>query len=204
MVLDFLLSSGLVGCHAVKDEAGVGDAQAKGGEDDHTGELHVSRLSWKGEWYAGLHSLETDEHGLVRDDFRVDVSLAELVTPVDASRKNQDDGCGQEDEEDGHGAGYGGAGGAAEVAKEVVSEHDAKGKQDDDLEDQAGHGNVNANLAGASGGRGHAAAGGLEDEADNVGGDEDVVEEFGVEAGEFEAKLGDAATLSAGAEMRQN
>jgi hypothetical protein len=185
MVLDFLLSSGLVGCHAVKDEAGVGDAQAKGGEDDH-------------------NSLETDEHGLVRDDFRVDVSLAELVTPVDASRKNQDDGCGQEDEEDGHGAGYGGAGGAAEVAKEVVSEHDAKGKQDDDLEDQAGHGNVNANLAGASGGRGHAAAGGLEDEADNVGGDEDVVEEFGVEAGEFEAKLGDAATLSAGAEMRQN
>lgn len=76
----------------------------------------------------------------------------------------------------------GGGGRLAEEANHVVCEEEAEDEDDDNLEDQACEGDVDSGLVGAGGHGGEGAAGGLEDEADYVGGDEDPVVEARGEA----------------------
>lgn len=129
-----------------------------------------------------LHSLEPDEQGLVADELRILVPLAQLVAPVDAAAEDEDDGRVEEAEIE-PGAAVDGCGAAvAEVAEDIVRESDDEEDEDDDLEDETGHGDVDARLAGALADGGEGAAGALEDEANEVGGDEDPVEPLGVEA----------------------
>lgn len=67
----------------------------------------------------------------------------------------------------------------------MVREECAEGDDDDDLEGEARERDVDAGLGGAGGSGGERTAGGLEDEAEDVGGDEDVVVELrGAEAGD--------------------
>lgn len=79
----------------------------------------------------------------------------------------------------------------AQVPHHVVGEAGDESRQHNDLQGQAGHGDVDARVVGAAGLGGQRAAGGLQDEADNVKGDEDPVEELWLEAGELGRKVDD-------------
>lgn len=176
-------------CVGRKDEARVADAESVGGDDDKSEEARLESGIGTEMVRSDLHSLKANEQGLVGDEVRVSITLAQLVRPVDAAPKDEDDGKSQEAEEEleahvnGHGAS------AAEVAKQVVAEERAKGEEHNDLEDEAGHGDIDADLAGAGAGGGEGAAGGLQDEADEVEGDEDPVEILWIEAGQLRAKM---------------
>jgi hypothetical protein len=161
----------LAGSLAVKDHAGVAEEEGKDGNNNED-------------------TLEDDEGDLVGDELAV-VALAQLGDTEGASAEDEDGGDGQAREEDidapaetleaaGHG-----------VADEVVSKGNDKGKEDNDLEDEAGHGDVDADVVAVTGLGGHGTTDGLEDEADEVKGDEDPVEELGLEAGQLGAEEDD-------------
>ena len=83
------------------------------------------------------------------------------------------------------------AAGAVE-ADHVVGESSDESDNDDDLEDQTGHGDVDARVVGIVGFFcGDGTTGSLQDQADDVGGDEDPVEELGLEAGEVWGEVDD-------------
>lgn len=150
------------------------------------------------------HALQTDEETLLGHGLAA-IPFPQLVAPKDAAGEDEQDGGGQASEEDVHtlgtdvrrsfdvtGTSLGGGGGRlAEEANHVVGEEEAEDEDDDDLEDEAGKGEVDAGLVGAGGDGGEGAAGGLEDEADYVGGDEDPVVEARGEAGEGGGEVGD-------------
>jgi hypothetical protein len=77
---------------------------------------------------------------------------------------------------------------------EIVGEEGDEDDQRHDLEDEAGEGDVDADLDVVEVARDarDGAAGGLEDEGDDVEGDEDVVEELGAEAGDGRVDVLDA------------
>jgi hypothetical protein len=127
------------------------------------------------------------------------VSLIQLDESVRAPGQDQGDGEAHEAEEQPHAAfdlvvaGLLPAPLGAEIPDKEVAEEAAEEEDGEDLEAQPGEGEVYAHLALARRGGGEAAACALEDEGDEVAGDEDVVEEFGVEARQLGGEGGDAS-----------
>lgn len=99
------------------------------------------------------------------------VSFAQLITPESASAENHDDSRAQEAKEDAHACAQCTSRPAAEVSKQVVTEKHAEEDEDGDLQGETGHGDVDTGLAGALADGREGSSGGLEGEADNVGGD---------------------------------
>lgn len=124
------------------------------------------------------------------------VSLAQLVNTVDAAHKDEDNGGGEAAEEETLATANGAAGvglDAADVAPHVVAKEDAKGEEQDDLQDESGEGDVDANVVGAGRDGGDGAAGGLQDEAEDISGDEEDPEEAGPDAGDVWGEEDDGA-----------
>lgn|SRR5688572_16511035 len=94
-----------------------------------------------------LHSFKTDEQSLVGDEIRVLVTFAKLVAAVEASAKDEDDGCGQTGKVDARSVIQRTSGTATEIADHVVTQRDNEEGQNDDLEDETGHGDVDTGLA---------------------------------------------------------
>ena len=137
------------------------------------------------------HALQRDEQALVADQL-ARVPLVELVAAVRAAGQDEQDGGAQGGEEDLHAQPEGGGEAGAEVAHHVVAEEAAKDDDDGHLQGKAGKSEVDAELRGAGRRGGEGAAGGLEAEAEEIGGDEDVVEEFGAHARERGGEVFDA------------
>lgn len=156
---------------AVKDEARMAEAERNGGDDDED-------------------ALEENKGHLVGDDL-ASIALPELGNTIGATGEDEQDAGEQAGEEGPLAPAHGAHAAGAPVAGHVVPKGGEEGDEDDDLEDEAGHGDVDAGLVGAAGVGGQGAAGGLEDEADDVGGDEDPVEELGLEAGELWGEVDD-------------
>ncbi len=74
---------------------------------------------------------------------------------------------------------------------ESEGDEDAEGE---DLEGEAGEGDVDCDFGVAGGGGGEGAPGGLEDEGEDVAGDEEPVVESGLEAGVGGAEVDDSVT----------
>ena len=75
----------------------------------------------------------------------------------------------------------------------AILEHQAdENAESEDLEGETGDGDVDGSLAAAGGLRGEGAANGLEDEGEDVAGDEEPVVEFGGETGVLRAEVDDA------------
>lgn len=145
----------------IEGEAGVTPAESSGSQED-------------------ANALQDDEWGLVGDNLAT-VAFLELGDTVCATGEDENDGSGQTTEESHEAPIHGGHATGAPVSEHIVGEGGNEGGDDDDLEDQAGHGEVDTNIAVGLGG-GYGAAGGLEDEADDIGGDEDPVEQLGLKA----------------------
>jgi hypothetical protein len=123
---------------------------------------------------------------------RAKISAAQLVDPVRAAQQDEDDGKGEEEEEE-LDAEVGLLQSVdAEVPDQVVGAERDKAEQREDLEGEAGQGNVDADVVLARRlGRGAAAAG-LEGEGGDVAGDEDPVEELRVETRQTAVETDDA------------
>ena len=148
-----------------------------------------------------LHSLQPDEQRLILDEVAA-VPFVQLDESVRAPDQDQGDGEAHEAEEQPHAAfdpvvaGLLPARLGAEIPDQEVAEEAAEEEDGEDLEAQPGEGEVHAHLALARRGGGEAAARALEDERDEVAGDEDVVEEFWVEARQLGGEGGDASLRS--------
>lgn len=127
------------------------------------------------------NTLENDEGDLVLDQIAI-VTLSELSNTVDASSEDEDDGSRETSEKSNHAPAksFGPAG--SPISDHVVGEDGDEDNEDNNLEDETGHGDINTNAAVGAGG--HGTTGSLENEADDVEGDEDPVEKTGLEARE--------------------
>jgi hypothetical protein len=128
------------------------------------------------------NTLKDDEGNLMLDQVTI-VTLTELSNTVDASSKDKDDGSRETKEESSHAPTESLSLTRSPVSDHVVRESSDEGNEDDNLEDKTSHGDINTNLA--VGFSGHGTTSGLEDEADDIEGDEDPDEELRLEAGEF-------------------
>lgn len=133
-------------------------------------------------------TLEHDEGDLVGDDL-AGIALPELGDTVGATREDEEDGRGETAEEGGHPPAHVDHAARAPVAEHVVGKGEDEEEDDDHLEDQTRHGDINTHTATgigfvAAGLGGQGTAGSLEDETHDIGGDEDPDEELGLEAGE--------------------
>lgn len=153
----------------VEDETRVAEAEGDGGKDDD-------------------EALEDDEGDLVLDQFAI-IPILELGNTVDASGEDEDDGGREAGKEGVETPAKVGGVARAPVAEHVVAKGHDEEEEDDDLQDQTSHGDVDAHAAVGRGG--HGTAGSLEDEADDIKGDEDPVEELGLEAGELRSQEDD-------------
>ena len=148
-----------------------------------------------------LHSLQTDEQALVPDQVGVLVPLAQLVRPVDTPSLDEDDGQRKETEVEPSATVQGASRSALEIAYEVVSKSQTEEGENHDLQDETRQGYVDSSLAATRRDRRDGSTGGLEDKTDNVGGDEDVVEDFWSEAGDLRcqsAYTGRSVSVSSG------
>lgn len=152
----------LAGGLTVEDETRVAEAEEDGGHENEA-------------------ALEGDEGTLVVHDV-AGVPVLELGHAVGAAGEDEDDGAEEADEEGLHPPAEGLHAARPPVADHVVGEDCDEGHQDDDLQDQTGHGDVDAGVVGAVGVGRQGTARGLQDQADDIGGDEDPVEELGLEA----------------------
>lgn len=151
----------------VENETGVAPAKGNSGkEDDDT--------------------LEDDEGDLVLDQVTI-VAVLKLGDTVDASSEDEDDGGAETGEEGAQAPAESGGLLGADVSDHVVGEGNDEEDEDDDLENETNHGDGDAEVRVVVAG-GEGTAGGLEDEADNVKGDEDPDEELGLEARELRAE----------------
>lgn len=148
----------------VEDETRVAEAESDGSKDNHD-------------------TLKDDERDLVLDELTI-ITILQLGDTVDASSEDQDDGGRETGKEGLEAPAKVGGETRAHVADHVVAESDDEEEENDDLQDQTSHRDVDTN--GRVAGRGgHGTTSGLEDEADDIEGDEDPVEELGLEAREL-------------------
>ncbi|KAI9166612.1 Boty-Like Retrotransposon [Paramyrothecium foliicola] len=162
---------GLAGSLAVEDHSSVAEAEGDGGDNDDG-------------------TLEDDEWDLVGDELAV-VAVAKLDDTVDASDQDEDGGAGQAGKEGVDAPAETSEATGHEVANHVVTKGADESDEDNDLEDEAGHGNIDTDIVALVGVARHGTAGGLQDEADDVGGDEDPVEELGPESGQLGGEVND-------------
>ena len=170
----------------VKHEGRVAAQQGDTGEDHHD-------------------ALEDDERNLLAEE-GAGVAVLELGDTVGAAGEDKEGGgeeAGEEDDGAPGGKLAAGAAGAGE-ADEVVGKGAEEDDEHNDLQGEARHGDVDAGAVVALLLGGEGAAGGLQDEADDVKGDEDPVEELGVEArqvgGEVDDGLGEGDVDGGGKE----
>lgn len=135
-------------------------------------------------------TLKADEGTLVLDHVTV-VAVLQLNNTVDAPGEDEYGRGAQADQESVEAPAKLGTAAGEQVADHVVGEGCDEGDEDDDLERQTGHGDVDTRVVAVAGRGRHGTACGLEDEADDVEGDEDVVEELGLEARQFGGKVTD-------------
>ncbi|EFY91147.1 Boty-Like Retrotransposon [Metarhizium acridum CQMa 102] len=128
-----------------------------------------------------LHSLKTNKQPLVRDKIRAPIALAQLVRSVDGPAQNQGNCQSQKRQEQPHSRRQGLRAGIPSIPNHVFCKGDDEDENHNDLQHQAGHGDVDPRIARPLTLRGERTARGLEREAYQVGGDEDPVEEVGVE-----------------------
>lgn len=135
-------------------------------------------------------TLEDNEGGLVRDDL-TRVALPKLGDTVGATREDEQDSSRDTAEEGGHPPSEVDHAAGAPVAEHVIDKGDDEEEDDDDLEDQTGHGDVDAHITAgvgivgivaAAGLGGQGTTGSLEDQTDNIGGDENPDKELRLEA----------------------
>jgi hypothetical protein len=112
----------------------------------------------------------------------MNIALAQLVTSVDATRKDQEDSGAKESEEDAHPLSQRRRLLLSHIASHVVDKQEAEEEETGDLERQTCHGNVHSVLARTRANCRQSTSGGLENEADNVERDEDPIEELGLDA----------------------
>lgn len=130
-----------------------------------------------------MPALEADEEALVSEE-GTEVTLAQLSNTVGASDEDEDGGEEEEDQKSPHGLVESVLGGRASSPGDVVGEESKEADEGDDLEDEAGKGDVLADLYGSSistSGR-QGTAHRLQDEGDDIGGDKDPVEVSGWES----------------------
>lgn len=132
-----------------------------------------------------LHSLQPNEQPLIRNLIRIRIPFTQLVDTVRAPREDQHDRQRQEPEKRLFATCQRPRDVGPRVADHVVGEEGAKGDEDDDLDDEAGHGEVDAHVGAARRGGAQGAAGGLKDEAEDVKGDEEPVDVLCGDAGEL-------------------
>lgn len=127
-------------------------------------------------------TFEADEEALVSEE-GTEVTLAQLSNTVGASDEDENGREEEEDEESPHGLVESVLGGRASSPSDVVGEESAEAEESDDLEDEAGKGDVLADLDGSSvcTSRRQGTAHRLQDERDDIGGDEDPVKVSGRE-----------------------
>ena len=144
------------------------------------------------------HSLQPDKQALVPQQIRVRIPLAQLIHTIRTPREDKHRRQRQEAKEEAHPAvdDVGAAAPRPQVADHVVGKTGAKDHQHKDLQAQTGEGEVDARLGGAAADGREGAAGGLEDEAEEVAGDEDPVEELWPEAGELGGEELDSGGVS--------
>lgn len=139
-----------------------------------------------------LHSLKTNKQPLVRNEIRAPVSLAQLVRSVDGPAQNQDDCQSQKRQEQPHSRSQGLRAGMPSIPHHVVCKGDDEDENHNDLQHQARHCNVDSRIARPLGLSGQRTARGLQREAYQIGGDEDPIEELGVEPRELRREVVDA------------
>lgn len=144
---------------------------------------------------ANLHSLQADKQPLVRNLGRVRVSLTQLIDTVRAPREDERDSQGQEPEEDLLALRELARVARPRVTDHVVGEDGAEDDDHDDLDDEAAHGQIDAQVRVALGVGADGAAGGLDHQARHVQRDEDPVERLGGQACEFGPEVGDAVGM---------
>lgn len=127
------------------------------------------------------NTLENDEGDLVLDQIAI-VTLSELSNTVDASSEDEDDGSRETSEKSNHTPAKSLGPAGSPISDHVVGEDGDEDNEDNDLEDETSHRDINTNTAVGAGG--HGTTGSLENEADDVEGDEDPVEKTGLEARE--------------------
>lgn len=119
------------------------------------------------------------------------VSVLELGNTVRASRQDNDNGCREAAEKRLEAPVKRLCSVGAQVSNHVVGIGSDKGSQDNDLQGETGHGDVDARVVGGRGLGRQCTASGLQNEADDVKRDKDPVEELRLEAGEFGRKVDD-------------
>lgn len=135
-------------------------------------------------------ALQDNKGSLFFDELAV-VSVLQLSNTVGATGQDEQRCRRQAGEEGSEAPPKGGTAAGSQVAEHVVAKAGDEEDQDNDLQTETGQGDVDARLGGAGGVGGHGASGGLEGEADDVEGDEDVVEELGLEARQLWGEVDD-------------
>jgi hypothetical protein len=128
------------------------------------------------------NTLKDDERNLMLDQLTI-VSLAELSNTVDTSSEDENDGSRETNKESNHAPTKSLSLPRSPVSDHVVGEGDDESNEDNDLEGKTGHGDINTNGAVAFGG--HGTTSGLEDQTDDIEGDEDPDEELRLKTGEL-------------------
>lgn len=139
------------------------------------------------------NTLKNNEGGLLANQLSV-VAVLELGNTVGTTGENQEAGSGETGKESLISPSEARGSVDAQVADHVVGKGADEGSQDNDLQSQTGHGHVDAQVGGGAalaGVGGHGTAGGLEDEANDVKGDEDVVEQLGLESRQAGSEVDD-------------
>lgn len=131
------------------------------------------------------NTLKNDERDLVLDQVTV-ITLTELSNTIDASSEDKDNGTRETSKEGSLAPAEGLGMTRSPVSNHVIGECSDEDDKDNNLEDKTGHRDINTNIAIRLGRHGTTSS--LEDEADDVEGDKDPVEQCRLEAREFGAE----------------
>lgn len=140
-------------------------------------------------------ALQHDKGRLLLDELAV-VAVLQLGDAIGAASEDQQRRRRQAREKGRQAPAEAGAAAGPQVAQHVVAKGDDEEHQHNDLQAETGLGDVDARLVGAGAVGGHGAAGGLERQANDVEGDEDVVEELGLEARQLGREVDDGCRES--------
>lgn len=163
----------------------MADVEEDNGKTDHAVSRSVNRKIQGSRGSNYLHALTADECALVVQR-RSAVAVAQFIDAVGTSDEDDDDGKANEDHEVLEGtidaltrdfAGFR----VFAVTESVLDGQQNEDEDDDDLKRKADQAKVDANLRGAVALSRHGTADCLEDETEDVAGNEDLVVESGLE-----------------------
>lgn len=146
-----------------KNETRVTEAQRNGSNHNH-------------------NTLEDDERNFLADQAAI-VPILQLGDTVCASGKYEKDRRGQAEEKGVEAPTKASSAARPHISNHVVGKADDKGGQDNDLQSQTGHGDIDAEPIVAVRVARHGAASGLKNKTDGIKGNEDPVEQLRIETG---------------------